>query len=88
MDGLQVFAEFMLLIAILSLIILMFKRGDKDPSLRFCAMFVIGYDLVRNIEWESMSIIDMVTLVLVILTAVFGIIDRIIAFRSWRKNRG
>ncbi|MBR1420283.1 MAG: hypothetical protein IJ575_04425 [Selenomonadaceae bacterium] len=88
MDGLQVFAEFMLFIAILSLIILMFKRGDKDPSLRFCAMFVIGYDLVRNIEWESMSIIDMVTLVLVILTAVFGIIDRIIAFRSWRKNRG
>ena len=88
MDGLQVFAEFMLFIAILSLIILMFKRGDKDPSLRFCAMFVIGYDLIRNIEWESMSIIDMVTLVLVILTAVFGIIDRIIAFRSWRKNRG
>ena len=88
MDGLHVFAEFMLFIAILSLMILMFKRGDKDPSLRFCAMFVIGYDLIRNIEWESMSIIDMVTLVLVILTAVFGIIDRIIAFRSWRKNRG
>ena len=88
MDGLHVFAEFMLFIAILSLMILMFKRGDKDPSLRFCAMFVIGYDLIRNIEWESMSIIDMVTLVLVILTAVFGIIDRIIALRSWKKNRG
>ena len=88
MDGLHAFAEFMLFIAILGLMILMFKRGDKDPSLRFCAMFVVGYDLIRNIEWESMSIIDMGTLVLVILTAVFGIIDRIIAFWKWKKNRG
>ena len=88
MDGLHVFAEFMLFIAILSLIVLMIKRGDKDPSLRFCAMFVVGYNLIRNIEWESMSILDTVDLILVILIVIGESIERIHAFWKWKKNRG
>ncbi|MBR1420285.1 MAG: hypothetical protein IJ575_04435 [Selenomonadaceae bacterium] len=87
MDGLHAFAQFLFLIAFGGLVAMSIKRGNKDPNLRFCLTFLLGFDVINRMEWESLGIVDWILIGLVSIFMMAAVIDRILALRDWRKNR-
>ena len=74
MDGLHAFAQLLFLIAFGGLATMSIKRGSKDPNLRFCLAFLLGFDVINRMEWESLGIVDwmLIGLVSIFMMAAVG----------------